>query len=127
VRDGRTFDLQVGPTTQVVTLAHITVPAVTTCEGSRAKELLVAIVIGHRIRLDEDGIAWRDDLDVAEAMVSYGMAKATDDRYVAADGRSVDVNCASGTSTTRPPAGSGRTTPTIGGGRPSELERPPHG
>ena len=126
VRDGRTFDLQVGPATRPVTMAHITVADVTTCEGGRAKDLLAAIVIGHKVRVDDDGIVWRDDLDVAKAMVSYGMANASDARYAAADGDSIDLNCATGTSTTRPrPAGSGQTKPTTTVRRPSTTTVPP--
>ena len=126
VRDGRTLDLQVGPTTRLVRLAHITVPSATTCEGIEAKQLLAAIVIGHKVRLDDDGIVWRDDLDVAKAMVSFGMANASDDLYAAADGSSIDVSCAIGTSTTRPqPAGSPPTKPTTTGSRPSGTTPPP--
>lgn len=125
VRDGRTVDFQVGPTTQLVTLAHITVADVTTCEGSQAKQLLAAIIIGHRIRLDHEGIVWRDDLDVAQAMVAYGMAKASDGRYARADGNSVDVNCANTTSTTRPPVVSTRPKPTAPRPRPSSPTTPP--
>jgi hypothetical protein len=100
VRDGRMFDLQVGPTTRLVALTHIVTPPLGTCEGDEALRLLGSIAIGHRLRLDPDGIVWKDDLDVAMAMVNFGRAKATDERYAAADAQSVDLDCSATTTST---------------------------
>jgi len=126
VRDGRTFDFQVGPASRIVTLAHITVADAATCEGSQAKELLQAIIVGHKLRLDSEGIVWRDDLDVAQAMVSYGMATASDGRYAGADAASADVNCTTtpSTSTTHPVVTS-RPRPTVPRPRPTNATTPP--
>ena len=56
---------------------------------------------GHKIRLDTDGTVWRDGLDVARAMIDYGMAMAADSRYASADDHSIDPRCA--TTTIRAP------------------------
>lgn len=102
VTDGRTFDLQVGSQAgyRQVVINLITVPDISTCEGVQARNLLASIIAGHPVRIDSLGIVWKDDIDVANAMVAYGYAKANHTRYVEADMTSVDFSCASTTTTT---------------------------
>jgi len=97
--DGRTFQLSVGRETRVVTMSHIVVPAPGTCEGDSARNMLGSLIIGHQVRLGNDEIVWRDDLDVARTLVQFGMAKAADGKYADSDSASVDFNCANTTTT----------------------------
>lgn len=101
VYDGRTFDLQVGDLGyRRVVVGMITVADVGTCEGVEARNLLASIIAGHLVRIDSNGVVWRDDIDVAGAMVAYGRATANSTRYTSADMESVDFDCAATTTTT---------------------------
>ena len=102
VGDGRTFDVQLPAGVRTYTLAHVTVPDMSTCEGTEARNLLASIVFGHKVRIDASGMVWMGDIDVASAMVSYGYAKASDAVYAAADVSSVDFDCSATTTTTTP-------------------------
>jgi hypothetical protein len=98
VLDGHTFDLQADSGARSITrltLGNITVPDIGTCEGTAARDLLASIIFGPKVRIDADGVLWKDDIDVAKTMVAYGYA--TSGAYPAV---APPFSCAATTTTT---------------------------
>jgi len=94
VVDGATFDFQDQSSAKRYVMAHIQVPPIGSCEGDLARALLASMIAGKPVRIDGDGVVWRDDTDVGLTMVSYGYATHVDEWYQAADTESPDLNCA---------------------------------
>lgn len=101
VPDGQSFDARPdGPSTasQHFVIPHIAVPAISTCEGIAARNLLGSIVFGHPVQIKPDGTVYLGSTDIGLALINSGVAKATDAVYAANDNSSVDATCPAETS-----------------------------